>query len=187
MNHWSGSKEPNSKGSGTQIETESCWWLRTLYKQEHLKYYSTSSQKTVFRIGSALDPHFWSPWIWIRIRIFIRRQRSFYAQLTQINKKVFSKNEDLDPDLDPQIFHTLDPDQDPHQQIFQTLDPYTHEMDADPKPCQKVHFCDAVIWPSGHLAPLRILTWARHFGYPVTASSWNVWKKHRDESSSRFS
>ena len=52
-----------------------------------------------------------------------------------------SENEDLDPDPDRQIFHTMDLD--PHQQIFQTLDldPGPHEIDADLNPgnAQRAH------------------------------------------------
>jgi len=91
------------------------------------------------RSGSALDPHFWSSWI--RIRIFVvpgfgyesacRSGSKVFFYYFHVKKHYFlGKTQALDSD--PQIFQTKD--EDPDRQILQTLYLKTHEMDADLKP-----------------------------------------------------
>jgi len=108
----------NFKKSGC-IKTEKKDVSRMLQKRT-----GNEAQKPGFRIririGSALDPHFWSPWIrirllfepWIWIRIWIRiRIRTWFGSKVlfyffDVNTEalIFVNNEELDPELDPKIF-----------------------------------------------------------------------------------
>jgi len=78
-----------------------------------------------------MDPHFLESLDLDPDPHFDLETKIFFCFFGVNEHKFFHKNEDLDLDLDPQIFGTLNPD--PHQQIFETLDLDLdpHEMDAD--------------------------------------------------------